>query len=93
MSEGNLTGAAEYVSTKAKGMLAQIRDGSLPDEKLDNLKESFGLQGLKNKPSRNFGIGRTIILGNEKNENLTFTLVKEDDIYRLRDFKISAPKR
>jgi hypothetical protein len=93
MSEGNLTEAAEYISPKAKGTLAQIRDGSLSDDKTEKLKESFGLQGLKNKPSRNVGIGRTIVLGNANNENLTFTLVKEDDIYKLREFKITASKK
>ena len=94
LAAGNLTGAADYISPKAKGMLAQIRDGSLPDDKLDNLKDSFSLQGLQMKPSRNVGgVGRTINLGNAKTETLSFTLVKEDDSYKLKEFKITTSKK
>ena len=94
MGEGNLTAAAEFISPKAKSTLAQIRDGQLPDDKLDELKGSFAVSGLKMKPSRNTGgSGKTINLGNEKGQTLSFTLSKEDDVYKIKEFTISKPKK
>ncbi len=95
IADGNLTEAAEYVSPKAKGMLVQIRDGSLTDEKLDSLKSSLAPQDLQLRPNaRSSGTGKAINLGNGKNELLSFTLVKEDDAYLLREFRITkAPTR
>lgn len=89
MADSNLTEAGEYISPKAKGLLAQIRDGSITDDKIDSLKESFAPQGLQLKPSRNLGTGKSITLSNAKNELLSFTLMKEDDAYLLREFKVS----
>ena len=94
MAEGNLTAAAEFVSPKAKSTLAQIRDGQLPDDKLDELKESFAVSGLKTKPSRNTGgSGKTINLGNEKGQTLSFVLSKEDDVFKLKEFTITKLKK
>ena len=94
MAEGNLTAAAEFVSPKAKSMLSQIREGQLPDDKVDELKESFVLSGLKTKPSRNTGgSGKTINLGNEKGQTLSFVLSKEDDVYKIKEFTITKPKK
>ena len=94
MAEGNLTAAAEFVSPKAKSMLGQIREGQLPDDKVDELKESFTMAGLKTKPSRNTGgSGKTINLGNEKGQTLSFVLSKEDDVYKIKEFTISKPKK
>lgn len=92
MAEGNLTAAAEFVSPKAKSTLSQIREGQLPDDKSDEFKGSF--TGLKLKPSRNTGgSGKTINLSNEKGQTLSFTLSKEDDVYKLKEFTISKPKK
>lgn len=95
MAEGNLTAAAEFISPRAKSILGQIREGELADDKIDELKDSFTLSGLKTKPSRNTGgtTGKTINLGNEKGQTLSFTLAKEDDVYKLREFTISKPKK
>ena len=91
----SLTEAGEYISPKAKGLLAQIRDGSITDEKLDGLKSSFAPQDLQLRPSlRASGTGKSIKLGNSKNESLNFTLMKEEETYLLREFTISkAPAR
>ncbi len=90
MADSNLTEAAEYISPKAKGLLAQIRDGSLSEEKTDELKESFSPQGLTNLKARQTGVGKAINLGNAKHELLSFTLMREaDDAYFLREFKVS----
>lgn len=94
MSEGNLTSAAEYVSPRAKGTLLQIRDGQLSDDKVNEFKEAFVPSGLTLKPSRNAGgVGKTINLGNAKGQTLSFTLSKEEDVYKLREFTISKPKK
>ncbi len=93
MADSNLTDAAQYISPKAKGMLQQIREGTIPDDKLEGLKASFAPQGLSLRPTRPVGGGRTINLANSKNELLSFTLFKEDDSYRIRDFSIKKAPR
>ncbi|MEI8379109.1 MAG: hypothetical protein WCJ09_03205 [Planctomycetota bacterium] len=93
MADSNLTEAAQYISPKAKGMLQQIREGTIPDDKLEGLKASFAPQGLSLRPTRPVGGGRTINLSNSKNELLSFTLFKEDDSYRVRDFSIKKATR
>jgi hypothetical protein len=90
MADSNLTEAAEYISPKAKGLLAQIRDGSLSEEKTDELKESFVPEGLTKLKTRQTGVGKAINLSNAKHELLSFTLMREaDDAYFLREFKVS----
>jgi hypothetical protein len=90
MADINLTEAAEYISPKAKGLLATIRDGSISEEKTDELKESFSPQGMTKLNARQTGVGKAINLGNAKHELLSFTLMREaDDAYLLREFKVS----
>jgi hypothetical protein len=90
MADSNLTEAAEYISPKAKGLLATIRDGSISEEKTDELKESFSPQGMTKLNARQTGVGKAINLGNAKHELLSFTLMREaDDAYLLREFKVS----
>ena len=92
IAEDNLTAASDYVSTKAKGQLVQIRDGTIADDKLDAMKPSMVLSTLRLNSTRSFGGGKLISLSNSKNEVLSFTLFKEGEAYKLREFKISAIK-
>jgi hypothetical protein len=92
MADSNLTEAGQYISPKARGLLALIRDGSITDEKVESLKASF--QGLTARPSRPVsGTGKTLSLGNANRESLSFTLVKEEDVYLLRELKITKATR
>jgi len=87
MADSNTAEAAQYISPRAKGILAQIREGTLAEEKIESLKASF--QSLTPKPSRsNSAVGRSMSLTNGK-EALNFTLMKEDETYMIRDMKIS----
>ena len=93
MADNNLTAAAEYISAKSKGILVQIRDGSITDEKLDSMKASFSLTGLQiHSPLHDGGGGKMMSLANSKNEILSFTLAKESGAYKLREFKITEKK-
>ena len=92
MADSNLTEAGQYISPKAKGLLAQIRDGNITDEKIEGLKASF--KELTPKPSRPLGgAGKTLSLGNSNRESLSFTLMKEEDSYLLRELKITKIAR
>ncbi len=92
MADSNLTEAGQYISPKAKGLLAQIRDGNITDEKIEGLKASF--KELTPKPSRPLGgVGKTLSLGNSNRESLSFTLMKEEDIFLLRELKITKLAR
>jgi hypothetical protein len=92
MADNNLTAAAEYISPKAKGLLAEIRDGNISDEKLESMKPSMALEGMKLNSSRQVGTEKRISLGNKQDEILSFSLFKESDVYKLREFKITAGK-
>jgi len=94
IAEGNLTAAGEHVSSKAKGELSKIREGDVSDARLEELQAAFELKGLQTRPSRNAsGSGKTINLGNAKGQVLGFVLSKEDDVFKLKEFTLSKPKK
>ena len=94
MAEGNLTAAGEHVSAKAKGELGKIRDGEVSDARLEELQAAFELKSLQTRPSRNASSsGKTINLGNAKGQVLAFVLAKEDEVYKLKEFTLSKPKK
>lgn len=94
IAEGNLTAAGEHVSSKAKGELGKIREGEMSDARLEELQAAFELKGLQTRPARNSsGSGKTINLSNAKGQVLGFVLSKEDEVFKLKEFTLSKPKK
>lgn len=93
LADGDTAAASEFVSSKATGLVGQIRDGNLSEEKVEELSDAItpisDLQpNAKQKNNKR-------ILRNKKNQVLSFTLKKDkdDDTYRIVEFSVSKPKK
>ncbi|MBM4074972.1 MAG: hypothetical protein FJ267_04940 [Planctomycetes bacterium] len=96
MSEGNLTAAGEYVSPKSKGLLETIREGNMAPERVKDVMNACSLEGMQKKPVRanaNSSSSKSIKLGNAKGYTLTFVVAKEDEVFKVKDFSFSRPKK
>ena len=94
MAEGNLTAAGEHVSSKAKGELGKIREADVSEARLEELRTAFTLKDLQTRPSRSSGgSGKAINLGNAKGQVLAFVLSKEDEVFKVKEFTLSKPKK
>jgi len=94
MAEGNLTAAGEHVSSKAKGELGKIREADVSEARLEELRAAFTLKDLQTRPARSSGgSGKAINLGNAKGQVLAFVLSKEDDVFKVKEFTLSKPKK
>lgn len=91
--DGDTAAAGEYVSSKATGMVSQLRDGNLSEEKIEEISDALNpLSDLQpNAKQKN----NKRVLRNKKNQVLSFTLKKdkEDETYRIVEFSVSKPKK
>ncbi|MCH7990473.1 MAG: hypothetical protein IID46_15135, partial [Planctomycetes bacterium] len=91
IKNGEQTGLAAFISLRAKGELAALRDGKLSAERLDELKKQLALVKLL-KP-RSSGSSKTISLQNEEGGIFRFTCRKEKGKYVIRSFVIKEPSK
>ena len=92
LSENDSAAASDYVSSKAKGMVGQLRDGQLSQEKIDEIESAVTpLNELEPMPNRSNGKRS---LRNKRNQVLSFTLKKEkdEDSYKITEFTLGKPK-
>ena len=92
IADGDTAAAAEYVSPKAKGLIGQIRDGELSEEKLEEITDAISpVTELQPNPSQT---NTKRSLRNRKNQVISFTLKKDkDEEYKITEFSISKPKK
>jgi hypothetical protein len=93
MEDGDTAAAAEFLSPKAKGLVGQLREGELSDEKVEEIKEAISpVAELKPNPSQT---STKRSLRNRKNQVISFTLKKDkdDDSFKITEFAISKPKK
>jgi hypothetical protein len=84
--------ASDFVSAKATGILAKLRDGDMTDEKIEELVELFTpFNELKPTQEQPGGTKRTLRNGN--NQVITFTLKKEKDIYKITELALPKGKK
>jgi hypothetical protein len=91
VAAGDTSGLDYVVSSKAKGLLAEIRDGELSPEKLDELKASFAEAAPQMESIKNTGGSIIIDLKGKLGHILTLTVGKEGRDFKVRDLKISEP--
>jgi hypothetical protein len=90
MVDGDTNTAAEYISPKAKGVLASLRDGSLSEEKIEEITQILTpLNDLKPGPNQITDTRRNLI--NAKDQSITFVLKKEKDVYKITE--LTLPKK
>lgn len=93
MSEDDTTTASDYISTKATGTLAKLRNGELAEAKIEELTDLFmPLTELQSRPDQGEG-GNTRSVINGRNQTITFTLKKEKDIYRITELKFTKARQ
>ena len=92
IADGDTAAAAEYVSPKAKGLIGQIRDGELSEEKLEEITDAISpVTELQPNPSQTV---TKRSLRNRKNQVISFTVKKDkDEEYKITEFSISKPKK
>jgi hypothetical protein len=83
---GDYTGADEIISDKAKALAGTIRDNELSDEQTEAFKTTF--DNFAQTGEKNTGTGKQVTFRNGQNQFLQFTVVKEGQVFRIRDLVI-----
>lgn len=84
--EDSTTGLDRYIGSKATGLLADLRDGQVDAEKLQEFKDK--LKGIKPQGTKAAGSGKVITLVNEDKLQLQFTVAKEDGDFKVKELQI-----
>lgn len=90
---GKLDGLDEVISEKARGLVAELRDGTVDPEKLIELKEQFAQPSLAGQPKNN-GTSKTVNLRNPSGDTLSFTVARErgEETYKVNALTIRPGK-
>lgn len=90
---GNIEGLDEVISEKSRGLLAELRDGTVDSGKLEELKEQFAQVSLA-APPKNNGSSKTVNLRNPTGDTLSFTAARErnEETYKVKELSIRAGK-
>ena len=92
MADDDTACADEYVSSKAKGLLAELHEGSLSEEKIEEIMNVLTpLTELTPNAEQTSSTKRS--LRNGKGQSISFTLKKEKEAYHITEFSYSKPKK
>lgn len=93
LSEDNTATASDYVSPGAKGLLGQMRDGELGEDKIEELV-NFMTPVTDLEPAKRGQTMTKRILDNKKGQVMTFLLKKDKDqeVYRITEISITKSK-
>ena len=91
VADDNTATASDYVSSTARGMAEQLREGTLPEERIADFVKFLNPFGeLKPVPEPPNGNRRT--LRNGKGQTMTFTLRKEKEVYKITEVILKTKK-
>lgn len=86
--KGEASGLADFISSKCKGVLGDIRDGKATEKQIDDLKKQFaGVKGVGAKTEN--GV-KVLTLRNAENSTITFRVKKEGDDFKVIEMTIKA---
>lgn len=92
VAKGDLSGLDEVISARATGVLAQLREGEVPEDRLEKLKTQMARVKLLNR--RSDGGTYNVFLQNDQSEVLHFTCRREGEDYLVKEFNVrEAPRR
>jgi hypothetical protein len=91
MAAGDFSGLEYVISSKAKGLLGEIRDGALSEERLEDLKAAFAEPTPLPETKKNAGSSVSITIKGKLGHHMTLTVGREDGVFKIRDLKISEP--
>lgn len=94
LADDNTATASDYVNPGAKGLLGQMRDGELGEDKIEELV-NFMTPFSELEPVKRGQTMTKRILENKKGQVMTFLLKKdkEQEIYRITEISITKSKR
>jgi hypothetical protein len=92
VAKGDFAGLDEVISPRATGVLAQMREGQLPEDRLEELKTQMSRVKLLSR--RGDGLSYNVFLQNDQGEVLQFTCRREGEDYLVRQLTVrEAAKR
>jgi hypothetical protein len=90
--DDNTATASDFISSTAKGIAGQIRDGEYAEEKIDDLI-SFMTPFNELRPTPDQGSSTKRGLRNARSWTMSFGLKKEKDVYKITELSITKSKR
>jgi hypothetical protein len=91
MSAGDYTGMDELVASKARGTLAEIRDGELSEDQQAELKSAFEEASVDLKTRKNRGATIEVYAKGKQGHRILLAVGKDGDQLKLRDMDIREP--
>ena len=91
ISHDDTATASDYVSKSAKGVAERLREGELSEERIEELR-SFMNPMTELLPVASKDTSKRS-LRNKKNQSLSFTLRRENEVFRITDFTLVKPKK
>ena len=84
---GNVSGLDEFISSKCRGPLGDVREGKASDKQIEELKKLFqGLQAV-GKPRKESG-ATVLSVKNADGATITFRVKKEDETYQVIEMSV-----
>lgn len=91
VAAGDYTGMDYLVSSKAKGLLAEIRDDEVGDEKKDELKSTFASAAPQDNTRKNKGSAVEIYVKGKLGHMIQLSVGKEEGVFKIKEMKIHEP--
>lgn len=91
LASGDYTGIDYLIGSKAKGLLAQLRDGEVSQEKKDELKATFDSVTIQNETRKNRGAAIEIYVKGKLGHLILLSVGKEGGVFKIKDMKINEP--
>jgi hypothetical protein len=91
VAEGDYSGLEYLITSKAKGLLAEIRDGEVSEERIEELKASFAEAAPQPESLKKTGASIILAMKGKLGHLIVLTVGKEDGVFKIRDMKINEP--
>ena len=86
---GDVSGLEEFISSKCKGPLGDVRDGKATEKQMEDLKKVFtGLKG--GSAPRNENGTWSLSVRNADNATISFKVKKEGEDYKVIEMTVKA---
>lgn len=93
VADSDTATASDYVSHSAVGIAAKLREGELPESRIEEISESLKpFEQLQNVPSRRPTNTKRSIRNQRSGQVISFVLKKEKEIYKIVEVSVSKAK-
>ncbi|WP_010588506.1 hypothetical protein [Schlesneria paludicola] len=93
LADGDTATASDYVSHSAVGIAAKLREGELPEAKIEEISESLKpFDQLQNVQARRPSNIKRSVRNQRSGQVISFVLKKEKEIYKIVEVSVSKAK-